>query len=387
MTKPSLFIGSSSEGLEFARAVRTLLSHDAEVTIWNEGLFGAGHIIIDTLINALPRFDFAVLVLAPDDLVISRESTSFGPRDNVIFELGLFMGRLGRSRTLILHEREAALKIPTDLAGIMLATYEWPRADRDHQAAVGVACDSIRRVVRDLGVSDRRAAKVIGDISSRQEQQQQELSTQRAQIRALQVALQAIVTQYEFDKLVGLERDDEFMCYFADDLYDELKHLWAMGLINCYEDTALTTIWRDYKGRDEQFDLKRFYYITVAGREYLKLRRDIQNVDSIEVRQDTEQAQAEVEGIYRRHLGSVGARSSAAYICQQAGRAYDEIHHFNVQRGVWKEPRTFDHTLVWFMAGWIKEHLDSDVARSLSQAELALRITNQILAYLRMPAG
>src|SRR5215831_13927281 len=73
MTKPSVFVGSSSEGLEFARAVRSLLTRDAEITIWNEGFFGLGNTFIETLVNALPRFDFAVLVLTPDDLVNSRE--------------------------------------------------------------------------------------------------------------------------------------------------------------------------------------------------------------------------------------------------------------------------------------------------------------------------
>ena len=94
MAKPSLFIGSSTEGLEFARALRSLLAHDAEVTLWNEGFFSLGNTFIETLVNSLPRFDFAVLVMTPDDLVNSRNSESLGPRDNVLFELGLFMGRL-----------------------------------------------------------------------------------------------------------------------------------------------------------------------------------------------------------------------------------------------------------------------------------------------------
>lgn len=68
MDKPALFIGSSSEGLEFARAVRALLAKDAEVTLWNEGFFAIGRTFIESLVNALPRFDFAVIVLIPDDL-------------------------------------------------------------------------------------------------------------------------------------------------------------------------------------------------------------------------------------------------------------------------------------------------------------------------------
>lgn len=98
-SKPSVFVGSSSEGLEFARAVRSLLESDSEVTVWREGAFRVGGTYIDTLAALLPRFDFAVLVLTPDDIVVSRDKEHFGPRDNVVFELGLFMGRLGRART------------------------------------------------------------------------------------------------------------------------------------------------------------------------------------------------------------------------------------------------------------------------------------------------
>ena len=65
MNKPSLFIASSSEGLAFAQAVRTGLEADAEVTLWNEGVFPLGQTFIEALVNALPRFDFAVLVLTP----------------------------------------------------------------------------------------------------------------------------------------------------------------------------------------------------------------------------------------------------------------------------------------------------------------------------------
>jgi predicted nucleotide-binding protein len=275
MAKPSLFIGSSTEGLDFARAVRSVLAPDAEITLWNEGFFALGNTFIETLVNALPRFDFAVLVLTPDDLVTSRDVEVFGPRDNVLFEVGLFMGRLGRSRTFILHQASASLKMPSDLAGVTTAVYEWPRMDQNHRAAVGSACDSIRQVVRDLGVTDAKTVKALGDITSRQERQEEELSRQQAQIRSLQVALQGIVTQYELDKLVGLDANETFPCYYSEDLYAELKRLRAMGLVRHHEGTGLAAIRREYKDRNEQFDLRRFFYITEQGREYLKLRHQL----------------------------------------------------------------------------------------------------------------
>jgi hypothetical protein len=280
MDKPSLFVGSSSEGLEFARAVRACLAADAEVTIWNEGFFALGHTFIETLVNALPRFDFAVLVMTPDDLVVSRQTESFGPRDNVLFELGLFMGRLGRSRTFVLHQAAGKLKIPTDLSGVVTAGYDWPRQDGNYRAAVGSACDSIRQAIRDLGVADAKAAKALTDIRSRQEAHGQELSRQQAQIRSLQVALNGIVNSYELDKLVGLEDEQPFMCYYSDDMCEELKRLRAMGLVRHHEGTGVATLRREYKDRNAQFDLRRFFFITDQGREYLELRRSIASDDS-----------------------------------------------------------------------------------------------------------
>src|SRR3954447_14498794 len=103
--RPSVFIGSSTEGLEYARAVRGLIQDAAEATVWNEGFFGPGTTIIERLAQEADRFDFAVVILTPDDLLASQarpDGEGLTPRDNVIFELGLFMGSLGRTRTFLL---------------------------------------------------------------------------------------------------------------------------------------------------------------------------------------------------------------------------------------------------------------------------------------------
>jgi len=275
MSKPSIFIGSSSEGLEFARAIRSLLTEDAEVAIWQEDVFQIGKTFIESLLDALPRFDYAIVVLTPDDLITAREVESFGPRDNVIFELGLFMGHLGRSRTFIVGQSNGDLKMPSDLDGVTIATYEWPRRDKSHKSAVGAACDSIRSVVRDMGVSDAKTATALADIRSRQNAQEEQLISQQAQIRALRVTLSAIVTRYELDKLIGLGRDEPFMCYYSDDLYNELRHLLAMRLIASQKGMDLSSLRREYKDKNARFDLKRFFYITEQGREYIRLRREL----------------------------------------------------------------------------------------------------------------
>jgi predicted nucleotide-binding protein len=153
--RPSVFIGSSSEGVEFARAVRAALEDAAEITIWEEGVFEIGQTFVESLINALSRFDFAVLVLPPDDLVHARSTDVPGPRDNVIFELGLFMGRLGRGRTFILQP-SAGIKVPSDLSGVTTASYYWPRSDGSCRSAVATACDMIRERIRCLGPRNKQ---------------------------------------------------------------------------------------------------------------------------------------------------------------------------------------------------------------------------------------
>lgn len=159
--RSSVFVGSSSEGVHFARAVRAALESDAEVTVWDEGVFQLGLTFVESLTAALSRFDFAVLVLTPDDVIQSRSEEVSGPRDNVIFELGLFMGALGRGRTFILQQATSPLKIPTDLSGVTTAAYHWPRMDGNCRSAVATACDMIRERVRTLGCRAKEAGSEV----------------------------------------------------------------------------------------------------------------------------------------------------------------------------------------------------------------------------------
>src|SRR3954454_25207314 len=99
MPKPTVFIGSSSEQLATAEAIKQCLDpHEATVTVWNEGVFNLGQSTLDDLLKAVEEFDFAVFVFAPEDLTRMRAVEQPSVRANVVFELGLFMGRLGKQR-------------------------------------------------------------------------------------------------------------------------------------------------------------------------------------------------------------------------------------------------------------------------------------------------
>lgn len=259
---PSLFLGSSTEGLPIARAVRLLLADAANITMWNEGFFSLGSTFIETLMNELPRFDFAVLILTPDDLVTSRDTELFGPRDNLIFELGLFTAGLGRSRTFIIRERQT--KLPSDLAGVTTAGYQLPQEGQTMASALGPACDSMRLAIAALGQSDAKTAQRITHIQARQ-------TDIESTVKTLQIVVRGLLTEYEYQKLQGLARQQPFLVRFHNKMLDELYRLRALGYVTTAPGRTISSV-RERDGTGNEFDLKEYIQLTAEGQEYLKLR-------------------------------------------------------------------------------------------------------------------
>src|SRR5882672_8687718 len=135
LTKPRVFIGSSSEGLDVADALEVHLSASCEVRLWKNA-FAPSDTFIESLEEALKEAEFAVLVVTADDLRSKRGDTAKVPRDNVVFELGLFMGHLGRERVFIATMSEHAPELPTDLGNLNVVTFDAERSDGDMRAAV-----------------------------------------------------------------------------------------------------------------------------------------------------------------------------------------------------------------------------------------------------------
>lgn len=149
--KQRVFIGSSSEKLHIARAIESNLARDHEPTVWDEGIFELSKDILSGLIDRLDVSDAAVFVLAPDDVTHLRQEAFDVARDNVVFELGLFIGRLGRERTYFVVPRgQATLHLPSDLLGLVAAEYDPGRSDGNWEASVGPACTRIRAALQKL---------------------------------------------------------------------------------------------------------------------------------------------------------------------------------------------------------------------------------------------
>jgi len=147
--KPTLFIGSSGESLEIAHAMQENLEVDFEVTVWDQDVFHLTYTALESLDRALMRVRFGAFVFAADDIVYSRHVKYKTARDNVIFELGLFMGRLGKENCFIVVPRQSPqIKLPSDLAGITCAYYETTRADHNLKAALTPPCNKIKKAAR-----------------------------------------------------------------------------------------------------------------------------------------------------------------------------------------------------------------------------------------------
>ena len=150
--RPVVFIGSSKESLHIAEAIKSnVADKNISVCLWTDGVFGASQFILTELERQVRESDFAVLVLGADDVVESRNEKSDAPRDNVIFELGLFMGALSHERTFMVIPHESDIKIPTDLLGLIPLKYESGDSD-DLATLLAPVCDQLRYTINRIGV-------------------------------------------------------------------------------------------------------------------------------------------------------------------------------------------------------------------------------------------
>jgi predicted nucleotide-binding protein len=134
--KPSIFVGSSSEHLSIAKNLGKQLRRNNLFTVkaWDEGVFELSKSNLESLLEIAKTSDFGVFVLSPDDVVTSRDTTSNAPRDNVLFELGMFMGQLGRERTFIILCGDN-IKLPSDMNGVVFYPLTTPKGKKKRIAA------------------------------------------------------------------------------------------------------------------------------------------------------------------------------------------------------------------------------------------------------------
>jgi Predicted nucleotide-binding protein containing TIR-like domain len=150
--KPRIFLGSSGQQEKLLQALTRGLHDIADVEPWT-AVFSPGVSTLDRLVELTREVDFAAFVFAQDDWTTKGASPDAAsgqasPRDNVVFEAGLFGGALGIRRTFILHAEGATL--PTDLLGLTSIRYD---------------PDTTPAIVRQINQKLRKAIDAEGRIS------------------------------------------------------------------------------------------------------------------------------------------------------------------------------------------------------------------------------
>jgi hypothetical protein len=153
-------IFSAKEDEKVAKAIQENIGDSAETAVWTQDTFVPSETTLKVLAKSARSYDFAIFVFSPIDRVTMRAQSHFVPRDNVVFEAGLFMGRLGQERVFLLepstHSMNLSLpfRILSDLHGFIRVKYDPSQANL--VAALGPACSQIERVIERLGARRQR---------------------------------------------------------------------------------------------------------------------------------------------------------------------------------------------------------------------------------------
>lgn len=154
--KPRMFLGCSDEAKDIAEVFMAAIGAEAHVVPWwlapefrNTGSVTT----FASLVQAANEYDFALFLLTPDDVIESREVVTHAPRDNVVFEFGLFLGAIGPDRTLIrVRKHDPQVKKPSDFGGVKADPFEWVDGDSSRNfASVGKTAVDINSLVRREG--------------------------------------------------------------------------------------------------------------------------------------------------------------------------------------------------------------------------------------------
>lgn len=167
---PNVFIASSLEGLSVAEAVNIKLEYEARVKQWDNA-FDLSSVTIDSLIKRARESDYGVFVFHKDDETTIRGNSYSSVRDNVLFELGLFIGALGIEKCFVLmpKSKEREFRLPTDLSGVTMTTYD--DALDDMVDAVATSCAKIKHAIKKIETGKKLPKDENGSVTKVLQQQ------------------------------------------------------------------------------------------------------------------------------------------------------------------------------------------------------------------------
>jgi len=141
--KPKIFIGSSKDGYTIAEKVKNYLSNTGDCYLWQEpDVWEPNRSTFDNLLRMASYFDFGVFIATADDLTLTNNNLVIEARDNVILEMSLFLGAMGREKSFLLVEN--GIKLPSDFNGIYM-----PKFDKTDEDSIIKACDAYSKKIEE----------------------------------------------------------------------------------------------------------------------------------------------------------------------------------------------------------------------------------------------
>lgn len=144
-----LFICSSTPALDVALTLKNSLSKDFIVNTWRENTFQLGYHHLDSIIKASANYNFVLLVLTPDVVQTFNNNTSTSVKDNILFEMGFFIGVFGRERTFFIVQNQDDFKLPSYVAGINCTDFIKPTEPDLLETSLHKCCVHIKNAINE----------------------------------------------------------------------------------------------------------------------------------------------------------------------------------------------------------------------------------------------
>ena len=168
MKRLQVLLLSATEGLPVAQAIKDALDSSYSCTLWSDDeVFSLSATAIEALEHATDCYDTVVVVATADDVVTLRNVAMRQIRDNLIFELGLFAGSLGRENVYLVLDAAAweGTHIPSDLGGVTFATFDSTTISGDPASVTSAVRGAVRRIRTNIKASAGFAAAGVKRIS------------------------------------------------------------------------------------------------------------------------------------------------------------------------------------------------------------------------------
>lgn len=153
-----MFIASSGKNADLTYDVQKHIEDVADAISW-EQQFAPSTIVLTELVRLAKESDFGIFIFAADDTARIKDRRVKSVRDNVLFEAGIFTGALGIERCFIIVPQDEEVHIPTDLHGLTLLKFK--SSHKNTAAALGPACNEIKKAIRKRGLHNKELLKNI----------------------------------------------------------------------------------------------------------------------------------------------------------------------------------------------------------------------------------